>query len=289
MACSTKRTVILLSLLISLSVFAKGKLESHTGVVENSYNFWLYDPYASSQNDSTEVMEAHPLVIFLHGASLCGKNLDKVKTYGTIDAIEKGRKLDAYVIAPQNPGGSWNPHKVMRIVDWVEKTHNVDSNRVYVLGMSLGGYGTIDLAATYPERIAAAMALCGGGTVRDLSGLNEVPLWIIHGMADRAVSIRESDMVAEAIKRVDKDAPRLKYDRVPGMNHGQPARFLYLEDTYDWLMQHSLDEKERKVHETFNLGDGILRKVYQGLTFKNSSRKTGKARKTGRKTTRKKN
>ena len=72
----------------------------------------------------------------------------------------------------------------MNILKWVEDWYNVDYDRIYVLGMSLGGYGAIDFAATYPEDIAAAMAFCGGGTVRDLSGLNGVPLWIVHGTAD---------------------------------------------------------------------------------------------------------
>ncbi|MBD5248640.1 MAG: phospholipase [Barnesiella sp.] len=282
MACISKRGIIALIIALSFSWTAYGKtgLESHSGDVKDGYNFWLYNPYQSEETDTAGTVMRHPLVIFLHGASLCGNNLEKVRTYGTIDAIEKGRKLDAYVIAPQNPGGSWNPHKVMKVVDWVESHHPVDTNRIYVLGMSLGGYGTIDVAATYPDRIAAAMALCGGGTVRDLSGLNRVPLWIIHGMADRAVSIRESDIVVEAMKNADKTTPRLKYDRIPGMNHGQPARFLYLEDTYDWLMSHSLNEDDRKVHDTFNLGDGILRKAYQGLTFKNSPRRTNKKKST---------
>lgn len=273
MAGYTKRTILTLILFAIIAFAGTGRthIESHTGEVTDGYNFWLYNPYDSIATDSAGTVIRHPLVIFLHGASLCGNNLDKVKTYGTIDAIEKGRKMDAYVVAPQNPGGSWNPHKVMRVVDWVEEHHQVDSNRIYVIGMSLGGYGTIDLAATYPDRIAAAMALCGGGTVNDLSGLNYVPLWIIHGTADRAVTIRQSDIVVEKMKRSDKDTPRLKYNRIEGMNHGQPAKFLYLADSYEWLLSHSLQDKDRKVNETFKPDGGILQKAYQGLTFKNSS------------------
>ena len=168
----------LLLLCVAISVSA-GRLTSHTEKVLNAYNFWLYTP----EDNPADEVEPKPLIVFLHGASLCGRNLDKVRRYGTIDAIEKGRKIDAYVIAPQNPGGSWNPRKIMNIIDWVGDNHNIDYDRIYVMGMSLGGYGTIDMVATYPDQIAAAMALCGGGTVSDLSGLNEVPLWIVHGTA----------------------------------------------------------------------------------------------------------
>ncbi|MEE0977780.1 MAG: prolyl oligopeptidase family serine peptidase [Muribaculaceae bacterium] len=248
-------------------------MKPHTGVVKDGYNFWLYNPYDSISYNADSTVVRHPLVIFLHGASLCGDNIDRVRTYGTIDAIEKGRKLDAYVVAPQNPGGAWIPKRIMNVVEWVRQHHQVDSNRIYAIGMSLGGYGTIDLAATYPDKIAAAMALCGGGSVKDLSGLNYVPLWIIHGTADRAVTIRQSDRVVEAMKQTDKNTPRLKYNRIPGMNHGQPARFLYLADSYEWLLNHSLEDENRPVAETFEPGNGILSKAYDGLSFKNGKAK----------------
>lgn len=236
-------------------------LTAQRNKVENGYNFWLYTP----DNSIAEETEPKPVIIFLHGASLCGNNLDKVRRYGTIDAIDKGRKLDAYVIAPQNPGESWNPQKVMNVLDYVSDEHNIDYDRVYVAGMSLGGFGTIDLAATYPDRIAAAMAICGGGTVADLSPLTEVPLWIVHGTADRAVSIKQSDKVVKQIKDADAGAPRLAYDRVEGWTHGTPARLFYLPETYDWLMSHTLKDPERNISNTFTLNNALLRTAYQGL------------------------
>lgn len=234
------------------------KLTPHRGDVPDAYNFWLYTPDPTPENEE----EPKPVVVFLHGASLCGNNLDRVRRYGTIDAIEKGRELDAYVIAPQNPGGAWNPERVMKIVDWVGDNHNIDYDRIYVMGMSLGGYGAIDMAATYPDQIAAAMALCGGGTVKDVSGLNDVPLWIVHGTADRAVSVGQSDKVVSNVKQ-SGDASRLIYDRVPGMNHSQPARFFYLKDTYDWLFSHSLKDENRPVNGTFDISG--LRSAYKDL------------------------
>lgn len=284
-----------LALAATLTVGAQ-KLTKNVGTVPDSYNFWLYAPAkdaaavsepaesepavdaATHKGDdvaSAETQEAgetvakdkKPVFIFLHGASLCGRNLDRVRRYGTIDAIEKGRKIDGYVIAPQNPGGAWNPRKVMKILDWVEENYDVDKDRVYVLGMSLGGYGTIDVAATYPERIAAAMAICGGGTVKNLADLNNLPLWIVHGTGDRAVSVKESDKVVSAMRKaLGGEAPRLVYDRVPGMNHSQPARIFYMPESYDWLLSHSLADDTRSVSKTFDVTLSSLRKAYQGLT-----------------------
>ena len=120
------------------------------GKIKDGYDFWLYEPKGWDVDTIQK-----PLVLFLHGASLCGRNLDRVRRYGTLDALDRGRMIDAFVLAPQNPGGALKPSKIMDVVNWVSDNFQVDTNRIYVLGMSLGGYGTIDFAATYPDKIAA--------------------------------------------------------------------------------------------------------------------------------------
>lgn len=255
-----KLLACIMTLAMAFSAAAAGNLTSNIGKVKGGYNFWLYTPDATPDDE----IEAKPVIIFLHGASLCGNNLSRVKRYGTIDAIEKGLRPDAYVIAPQNPGGAWNPEKIMNVFDYVADNHNVDYDRVYVIGMSLGGYGSIDLAATYPDQIAAAMAFCGGGSVKDLTGLTDVPLWIVHGTADRAVSVSQSDKVVASIKAAaGGDAPRLIYDRIPGMNHGQPARLFYRPECYEWLFKHSLKDNDRPRAEGFKLSGDIFRNAYR--------------------------
>lgn len=182
-----KFAIFILFAITSIASYAQnGQLAAMYNTVPDSYNFWLYAP-------REYVSEHHrvPVIIFLHGASLCGRNLQKVRRYGLIEAIERGRYYPAIVMAPQNPGGAWNPKKIAKILDWVEENHEVDTTRIYIIGMSLGGYGTLDFAGTYPERVAAAMALCGGSTLKDYTKLGKVPLWIMHGTADRAVSISE--------------------------------------------------------------------------------------------------
>mgnify|MGYP000008326292 CR=1 FL=1 len=262
-----KRISLLLLVLLTVTFFADAaRVSAHRGKVADGYNFWLVEPEDS--------MEAKPVFIFLHGASLCGNDLNRVRRYGTLDAVEKGRDLDSYVIAPQNPGGSWSPKKIMNVLKWVEDYYNVDYDRIYVLGMSLGGYGAIDFAATYPDDIAAAMAFCGGGSVRDLSGLNNVPLWIVHGTADRAVSVQQSDKVVNAMKDANASTPRLIYDRIPGMNHSQPARLFYLPETYEWLLSHSLKDHNRPVAEAFNITSDIMKTAYSDL--KTSSKASSK-------------
>lgn len=223
----------------------KGTLEAKRNAVSGNYNFWLYTPQRS-----TEPNMKKPLIIFLHGASLCGNNMERVRRYGVLNAIERGTDVDAVVMAPQNSGGSWNPKKLNELLEWAKKHCSIDANRVYVLGMSLGGYGTMDFVGTYPQKIAAAMALCGGTTLKDLSGLGKLPLWIIHGTADRDVNISASKSVVQALKKKGLDK-MLQHDWVKGWNHGRPVRMFYLKKTYDWLFAHSLKDSPRKLNKTF--------------------------------------
>ena len=195
----------MLLLLCLLPLLCKAQLMACRGFVKGGYDFWLYLP------DDYSTSEKKPLVLFLHGKSLSGHNLNLVRNYGCIDAVSRGRKIDAVIVAPQT-SGAWQPSKVMEVVDWVKKNYTVDMDRFYVIGMSMGGYGTLDFAATYPDEVAAAMALCGGATELELCGLNEVPLWIIHGTADTAVPVGCSDKVVEAMAECG-DTTRLIYNR----------------------------------------------------------------------------
>lgn len=237
----------------------RGELAAMHGTVSDSYDFWHYAP--------PEFLTLHqrvPVIMFLHGASLCGRDLNYVMKYGLIDAIKRGRYCPCMVIAPQNPGGVWNPHKLIKILDWLEAHYDVDTTRVYVMGMSLGGYGTLDLAGTYPQRIAAAMAMCGGSTLKDFTGLGQVPLWILHGTADRAVSIKESKKVVRAIQASGHDH-MLRYDWLPGASHGDLARLLYLKETFDWLFAHSLADNPREVERMITISVADMRAAYQWL------------------------
>ena len=121
-------------------------LTAHRGVIQGGYDFWVYTPedYYFSQ-------ERTPVVIFLHGASLCGRDINRSRRYGPLNAIARGREIPALVIVPQNPGGAWNPKKILDVLDWTRQNYPCDSTRVYVLGMSLGGYEPWTLPAPIPS------------------------------------------------------------------------------------------------------------------------------------------
>lgn len=259
--CDMKKIILaIIFIMISAAAHAQnGQLAAMRNTVSDSYNFWLYAP--------REYVHEHrrvPLIIFLHGASLCGNNMQKVRRYGLLHAIEKGRYYPCMVAAPQNPGGSWNPKKIAKILDWIEANHDIDTTRVYVIGMSLGGYGTLDFAGTYPERIAAAMALCGGSTLKDFSGLGKVPLWILHGTADRAVSVSQSKRVVNEMKASGQDK-LLRYDWLSGASHGALARILYLKQTYDWLFSHTTQDNPRYIEKNIPITLQDMKNAYEYL------------------------
>jgi hypothetical protein len=248
---------ILIFILFTLPFVAKSQtLTAMRDSVENGYKFWLYEP----KTDSIETQK--PLVIFLHGQSLCGNNLYRVKRYGTIDAIERGRTIDAFVVAPQNPGGSWNPEKIFNILNWTKERYNIDTTRIYVLGMSLGGYGTINFVGTYSDKIAAAMALCGGGALRSYCGLNTVPLWIIHGTADNRISVAQSQKVVDKMVECS-DTSLLIFDKWKGVNHNILARLFYLPETYQWLFSHSLTDSVRFTNRNVDINKNSLNIAYK--------------------------
>ena len=223
--------------------------------VPDSYNFWLSVPAGYE-----DLEEDIPVIIFLHGKSLCGNDLYRVMRYGTLDAIKRGRNIPALVIAPQNPGTSWKPRKINDILEWVLDRYNGDRDRVYVLGMSLGGYGTLDYVGTYPQNVAAALALCGGSTLKDYGRMCTLPLWIVHGTADNRVAISQSKTVVEKMQLAGGTS-LLRYEWMQGYNHSQLARFFYMPETYEWLFSH--DRSVREIHEPFAVDATVMANAYR--------------------------
>lgn len=216
---------------ILLSFKSYGQLSAIKG--KTNYNFWLNLPEDSIMNANP------PILVFLHGRSLSGTDLNRVKKYGVIHEIEKGRKIPAIVIAPQVVKGAWDPDKILEVIQYVQQLYPSDTNRVYVCGMSLGGYGTMHFAGKYPDKVTAGVALCGGGSTKDACNLASIPFWIQHGSADEAVPVSESRVMVQAIKECDNGGKQLIYTEIKGANHGALERIFRTDEMYDWLFSKS--------------------------------------------------
>ena len=257
------RRLLVILTIICLCVVSQAQTNytfiSHHNVVKDSYNFWVSVP------DTYEELKGEiPVVLFLHGASLCGNDLNRVRKYGCLDAISMGRDINAIIIAPQNPGGAWNSYKVLNILNWVTNQYAVDTNRIYLIGMSLGGFGTIEFLANHGEKIAASMELCGGTIRKDLCKLNQVPLWIIHGTADKAVPVSRATEIQDAMRKCGS-TDLLRLDKWAGVNHGALARLFYLKQTYDWLFSHSKADNPRQVNKDIKLKSSDMADAYKDI------------------------
>ena len=257
-----RRLTVLAACMLVCAASHAQLLTPHHATAAGGYNFWVYTPKDYDTADDAK----KPLLLFLHGASLRGSNMSLALRYGPVDALRRGRHIDAVIVNPQCPRRSrWEPNKVMQVVRWVQQHYAVDTNRLYVIGMSLGGYGTLDFCGAYPDRVAAAMALCGGSHQKSYCGLNELPLWILHGTADRVVGLASSQKVVNAMKACGP-TDRLLFTKLPGQGHGALARIFYIPETYEWLMRHSLTDSARAVCRDYSIEVPDIKRAYSGLS-----------------------
>jgi predicted peptidase len=187
-----------------------------------------------------------PLLLFLHGLGECGDNeLDKVKIHGPPNIVETHPDFPFVVVSPQCPPtkddmkeimAAWKPDQLIQLIDHVMQQVKVDRTRVYVTGLSMGGYGTWRLAAAHPERFAAAAPICGGGDPKRMAaGLRRVPIWAFHGSADTVVPVASSREMVDAVRRAGGKAKLTVY---PGVGHNSWKQTYDNPEVYDWLLEH---------------------------------------------------
>ena len=131
--------------------------------------------------------------------------------------------------------------------------------------MSLGGYGTMDFVNAYPEKIAAAIAFCGGCSAKQPDGLGKTCLWIMHATADASVNINCSKQVVSYLQGKGKDK-LLRYDWMEGGSHSIYASYFYLQKTYNWLFLHSLRDRPRQINRTFYITEEDTNCAYSGYS-----------------------
>jgi len=179
--------------------------------------------------------ESWPLLLFLHGAGERGGDLNLVKKHGPPKLIDAGKDFPFIVVSPQCPGGRWwEPVELAALLDEIVEKHKVDPDRVYVTGLSMGGFGTWSLAAYQPERFAAIVPICGGGEPFTTRLFSHVPVWVFHGAKDFAVPIERSEKMVEAMK---KAGGNIKFTVYPEAGHDSWTETYDNPELYDWLLQ----------------------------------------------------
>ncbi len=205
-----------------------------------------------------------PLMLFLHGLGECSSDdLNKVKIHGPPKIVEGRPDFPFVLVSPQSPLPpgydpnqpaektpqqvnelvlrAWKPDELIQLIDHVSSKLSIDPDRVYVTGLSMGGYGTWRLAATYPERFAAAVPICGGGDpVPMAAALSRVPIWAFHGAKDTVVPLSESKNMLHYIRQAGGDVRLTIY---PEAGHNAWEQTYNNQEVYDWLLAHRRKSK----------------------------------------------
>jgi predicted peptidase len=176
-----------------------------------------------------------PLMLFLHGAGESGSDVARVKTHGPPKIVETKPDFPFILVSPQSPGRGWNPDTLNALLDEIMGKYPVDKDRIYLTGLSMGGYGTWALAAAHPEKFAAIVPICGGGNPADASKLAKLPIWVFHGAKDPTVPLRRSEEMVEAIKAAGGD---IKFTVYPEAGHDSWTETYNNPELYKWLLDH---------------------------------------------------
>lgn len=205
------------------------------------YLLYLPDDYGKDAN------QKWPLMIFLHGSGESGDDLEKVKAHGPPKLIAAGKAFPFIVVSPQSPGGGWNTETLNAMLDDILKKNAVDADRVYLTGLSMGGFGTWAWAQENPERFAAIAPICGGGLAWRARRLQNVPTWAFHGVKDPTVPVRASEEMVDAMKKAN--ALEVKLTTYPEAGHDSWTATYNNPELFAWFLQHTRPDNARKAEE----------------------------------------
>ena len=183
-----------------------------------------------------------PLVLFLHGIGERGNDLQLVKKQGLPKLLAAGMEFPFIVVSPQCPNDHWwEPLELKTLLDEVVEKYKVDRDRLYVSGLSMGGFGTWALAAYQPDRFAALAPICGGGEPLWAARFARVPTWVFHGAKDPAVPLERSRQMVEALKRAGGN---VKFTVYPEAQHDCWTETYANPQLYQWLLAQKRSAKK---------------------------------------------
>ena len=185
-----------------------------------------------------------PLILFLHGSGERGTNLSRVAAHGPPKIVKDQPDFPFIVVSPQCPNRQlWSNEFLLPLLDDVMDRYKVDPRRVYLTGLSMGGYGAWHLALAHPERFAALAPICGGGDilpvllagVPQLRALRTLGIWVFHGAKDPVVPLRESERMVAALRAVGNHVKLTVY---PEAEHDSWTETYNSPALYTWFLSH---------------------------------------------------
>ncbi|MBI4661363.1 MAG: prolyl oligopeptidase family serine peptidase [Verrucomicrobia bacterium] len=207
--------------------------------VETNYLLFLPKDYQAKGT------QRWPMILFLHGAGERGTNLAKVTIHGPPKIVKDRPDFPFILVSPQcSPGQVWDNDTLLMLLDEVVRKHKVDTKRIYLTGLSMGGYGAWSLGTAHPERFAAIAPICGGGDIIHVllasrtkaQALKTLPVWAFHGAKDPIVKVSESERMVSALKAAGCQEVNLKV--YPEAGHDAWTETYNNPELYEWFLKH---------------------------------------------------
>lgn len=192
-------------------------------------NYLLYLPRDYSQK------EKWPLILYLHGGRGRGDDLSLLNWYPLLKMLAGNDSYPFMALIPQCPAGEmWTDTELLKsLLDDVVSKYKVDSDRIYLIGYSMGGTGAWYMAYKYPELFAAIAPMTGNTNPWWASRLKDTPIWAFHGQKDNLIPASETEEMAEAIR---KEGGSIKISIDPERGHSPPSRAEH-EELFEWLLR----------------------------------------------------
>ena len=195
----------------------------------------------------------YPILLFLHGAGTRGNDIDKLCANPFFRLTDRHQNFPFVTIAPLCEENTWFDvwERLKALVNDITNLPFADQERIYVMGASMGGYATWQLAMSMADRFAAIVPICGGGMYWNAGRLVNVPIWAFHGAKDTAVLLEESVKMVEAVKRHGGEAKLTVY---PENGHDAWSDTYSNPEVFSWLFQQQ-NKNNRKYEDVYSRAD----------------------------------
>lgn len=183
-----------------------------------------------------------PVVIFLHGAGERGSDLTFLKKHGLVQQVAEGQEFPFILVAPQCPKDwTWDRSldELDALLEEILHTYPVDCERIYLTGLSMGGYGTWHWAVRHPDAFAALVPICGGtmpllGFPEKITKLKHIPIWVFHGRDDQVVPIKRSEELVDVLLQAGSPVRFTQYE---GVGHNSWSLAYREQELIPWLLK----------------------------------------------------
>ena len=226
---------------------------AQTFVQQTHYLLYLPEHYA----DDTSAR--WPLVLFLHGSGEVGDSIQWVARNGPPKLAQAGKKFPFILVSPQSADYLWHPNDLMSLLSGIKKQYRVDNERIYLTGLSMGGFGTWAMAEEYPDEFAAILPLSGGGDTTQAWKLRYLPVWCFHGLKDNVVPPSNSIDMIRAVRQYN---PGAKLTLYPEAGHDSWTTTYNNDTIYTWMLAQNKSTRKRILLPDSELND--YRGVYVG-------------------------